>query len=714
MKLWKILLATMIALLLVSAVAMADTCDHEPGKYEVSKTTVGPIKAEQGCVYYVETKYACANCTWTYTDTDSYTEDHDFPAKADAKYYEATCEKGSYRVYTCSVCGYQHTEAGATPATGHSPVTKTVVEATCTTKGKTETKCQWCGLFVSEAETPAMGHSSVLEYSEDATCTQEGKWYGKCKREGCGVIVESGAQPKDAHDIETIGVTAAECASWGHKVTAYNKCKTCGEITYKAAKNEWDGSAAAEPNGCGEEGHSAYLYCSVCEAVKPGSKTIYPALTHDYTIQVSYTAATCLNDGVRVMQCKVRNVNGAFCDDTVEVVVPATGHTHSDLWQVKVAATCTEDGIEENLCKTCGLDAQYRTIEKKGHNFYSAKEIIANFGNAYQGSYPGCETDGYAYAKCKNGCQADQYVVLPATGHNWGSWVMAEYDCEDGTVGTRECATCGKDDEKVFVEGAGHKWLVTDGVDATCEVAGVVDYKCEICDVTRANVYVPAKGHDGEVTAYTAATCTAEGSKTTKCDNCGKEVTETIAKVAHVYGWVTTAATPSANGKSEYKCAGCGDVKETKTIKYTKWYYNNTMTSFGPSTRELVGGNDWYRVTPVDLTVDGVYTYDLIASNKYVVGTVTITVNAGTLSVNYDAKYDVEIKDEALLIYASKADLAAGSAVTAAVGSAINTAETFGEDTKVLVSLILTGNYDAAGKDYIDEDAASALAANID
>ncbi len=128
------------------------------------------------------------------------------------------------------------------------------------------------------------------------------------------------------------------------------------------------------------------------------------------------------------------------------------------------------------------------------------------------------------------------------------------------------------------------------------------------------------------------------------------------------------------------------------------WLYSNTMTSFGPTTRELVGGKDWHRVTPVDVSVDGVYTYDLIASDRYVVGTVTFTVEAGTLTVSYKVKANPsDVTDEQLKIYASKADLAEGKAVDAKVDEAINIAENFGADTKLIVSLILTGDYDSAG-----------------
>ena len=209
-------------------------------------------------------------------------------------------------------------------------------------------------------------------------------------------------------------------------------------------------------------------------------------------------------------------------------------------------------------------------------------------------------------------------------------------------------------------------------------------------------IYIPAH----ECTFEAGVTSNEDGTHNVNCE-CGAYVTITCL-----------------DNDGDGKCDSCGYVKYVAPVA-TKFYYNNTMTSFGPTTRELVGGNDWYRVTPVDLSVDGVYTYDLIASNRYVVGTVTITVNAGALTVDYKvAAGHVNVKDEALLIYASKADLAEGKAVTANVGDAINTAETFGADTKVIVSLILVGDYNAIGHNVtemiVDDAQIAAMIANID
>lgn len=68
-----------------------------------------------------------------------------------------------------------------------------------------------------------------------------------------------------------------------------------------------------------------------------------------------------------------------------------------------------------------------------------------------------------------------------------------------------------------------------------------------------------------------------------------------------------------------------------------KFYADNTVCSFGPQFREVSRRltDAWYMFTPVDLSQDGVQTFDLIAGNMYVIGKVTITVNDGKFEVDY-------------------------------------------------------------------------------
>lgn len=624
MKLWKILLATMIALVLVCAVAMA----------EDAKTC-----ADEG--------YACHG-------------------------------EFVYEVYeTCDTDGLK-------------------VWNTCT-----RTKCANYGVKNTAVTqvVPAYGHDMKYTVNTNSTCTEQGVKKGYCQRTGCDYKVDTKKELLP-HDLKLKGHKDAAHKQEGYD---YYECANCDYNTklnkVPAIECVFEFAFTVDPT-CTTKGYDVWK----CECGERKNENEVAALGHNYTIFVkTNTEPSCYAEGANTYQCDREG-----CTATTQVKLPKIAHEYAETWTVTVPATCTVNGEESRWCLMCAQARETRVLEAKGHNMTA--EVVT--------VQPTCTTAGERVMKCRN-CAYKVAEVVDALGHKWTNdnnpQIIVDEECTKDGLWTWKCQNTGcKETKTKVIAQLGHDYKETFKVEPTCDRAGLKTITCNRCDFVDDNIVVMPVGHKGEVTEYTAPTCTAEGSKTTKCEVCGKTVTETIAKLDHKYEWVTiTPASPAGNGRDEYKCA-CGDVKEVKTVKYTKWYYNNTMTSFGPTTKELVGGSDWYRVTPVDLAVDGVYTYDLIASNKYVVGTVTITVNAGALTVSYKTNYSVDVKDEALLIYASKADLATGTAVTAPVGAAINAAETFGADSKVLVSLILTGDYDAAGKGLVDASAAAGMIANID
>ncbi len=625
MKLWKILVATMIALLLVCAVAMAEdkTC-AEKGN---------PCTGE-----FVYEKYE-------------------------------TCEVDGLKVWN-----------------------------TCTNP-----KCPNYGVKnynVTQVVT-AYGHDMKYTVNTNSTCTEQGVKKGSCQRTGCDYEIDT---KKDLlpHDLQLKGHKDAAHKQEGYD---YYECANCEYNTklnkVPAIECVFEFAFTVDPT-CTTKGYDVWK----CECGEREEKNETPALGHNYTIFVKTNKEpSCYAEGANTYKCDREG-----CTATTEVKLPKIGHEYATTWTTTVPATCTVDGEESRWCLMCADARETRVLEAKGHSL-TAEAVTVQ---------PTCTTDGERVMKCRN-CPYKVAEVVEATGHAWTNennpQINKKPDCVNDGFKTWKCTNDCGEEKTVVVAALGHDLKSETKVEPTCDRAGLKYEYCvrgNGCGFVDDNIVIMPTGHEGEVTEYTAPTCTAEGSKTTECEKCGKTASEVLAKIDHNYEWKLTPATPSSNGKNELKCTGCGDVKETTTVKYTKWYYNNTMTSFGPTTKELVGGNDWYRVTPVDVTVDGVYTYDLVASNKYVVGTVTITVNAGALTVSYDAMRGVTVNDEALLVYASKADLAAGTAVTANVGAAINVAETFGADNQVLVSLILTGDYDAAGKSYVDADAAAAMIANID
>lgn len=67
------------------------------------------------------------------------------------------------------------------------------------------------------------------------------------------------------------------------------------------------------------------------------------------------------------------------------------------------------------------------------------------------------------------------------------------------------------------------------------------------------------------------------------------------------------------------------------------WYANNTVGVAGISLRdeypELT--KKWYNVLPVDVSQDGTQTFPLVASNKYYMGEVTVTVDGDNVTTTY-------------------------------------------------------------------------------
>ena len=81
----------------------------------------------------------------------------------------------------------------------------------------------------------------------------------------------------------------------------------------------------------------------------------------------------------------------------------------------------------------------------------------------------------------------------------------------------------------------------------------------------------------------------------------------------------------------------------------------------------------------------------------YVIGTVEITIFNGSLTVEYYITGgNAVIKEENLMLYESLEAFEGGYGIEAEVGTAINLAETVYDDDKIIVSLTLVGDYNAA------------------
>ena len=178
------------------------------------------------------------------------------------------------------------------------------------------------------------------------------------------------------------------------------------------------------------------------------------------------------------------------------------------------------------------------------------------------------------------------------------------------------------------------------------------------------NLFIPIVHNPGSWTIVSEATCTTPGTKTTNCTYCMVEMTEEIpatggvlSTTGHTAGeWiVTTAPTNKTTGTQVLNCTQCGITLETKAVPILREIWpNNTACSLGLRFRDeapsLTG--KWYMYTPVDLSQDGVQTFPLIASNAYIIGSVSITVEDGAATVAYTLHTKkIKVKEEFLTFF---------------------------------------------------------------
>ena len=743
MKQWKLVLVALLAVLLVCACtsAMAEECDHAKAVEIVGDTEIVAL----GDSYHKETQYKdlyCPDCKMVVEERVSSTSEnvaHQFVTVTDKKAtcsatgtehqecavchhklaattvakkdhtwsrvaVPATCTVAKHNHYTCTVCGFEAdydfsgealghdwntpevikptcTEDGythkvckvcgvdsgkySTVKAAHTWGKDIVVKPTCTAKGYTHKVCEVCGVDSGKfAETAMTDHSPVKEFSIVPTCTTKGETVTACQF--CGKEFERKVVGVIPHTYKGTTVPST-CTEQGSYTTA---CTVCGAIdkanTYPLAlaDHKWV-DVPAKPQVCGEDGYLAHKKCTACGAlrdmnwnvIKAPVKDPMKAAAHDWLVS-NKIAATCTKTGKITYVCN-------YCAKTNSEVTPMLDHCYSDTgWVTVKAPTCHETGIKKNACTICGGVEKVEEIPTTGHKFATGEELKYNGvgdiagGKGKVTKAATCTTEGAATVICVTCNKVTRNIVIPAHGHVWGNWeYSAQPTCTTAMTAWRTCKSCGTKETQVVADKLGHAWVITKGTDATCDKDGKVDRYCPICDTTETGVKVAATGHN--------------------------------------LVWTTTAQpSAAADGLKELKCTVCGYVADTEVIPYTVMRYSNTATAFGPTTRELVGGSEWARVTPIDLSVEGTFTYPLIASNQYVIGTVTVTIANGTATVNYDtAASQIKVTDEALYLYADKAALAAGTAQEYAFGAPIQ----IGEDTKVILSVLLTVDYDAVG-----------------
>ena len=436
-------------------------------------------------------------------------------------------------------------------------------------------------------------------------------------------------------------------------------------------------------------------------------------VTEPHSFQLlSRTAPTCIQEGEERLHCPL-------CGDSYTNVLPLTDHEWGP-WTVVAG----NEQVLTRFCQNCGIQETKPVSDESGnepaqeptdkptdepaeqpvqeHNAEHPTYEIPSGEPVYQSlGEPDthrvirrydlfCETCQCVVEESCRIDETDEYHVLTLQNTTPATCI------QEGTQ-TVQCSLCGyqRTDAVPLTDHTWTEWTDTAVSDVpSCQRDQVLTRRCQVCGLEQTNV-IPAGGHQWQAVSYIEATCTQDGTAVRRCALCGEE--ETISLPAYGHTYVHTDMQDGSGGKDV--CALCGAEKETQQEQkqQSHMYYNNTVTSFGPTTRELIGGSVWNRVTPVDLSEEGVFTYPLVASNQYTVGTATLVNGQDSQEVKYKlSSPKINVHSESLVVYPDLEALKTGShAVSFEFNEPIDLKSIFGKDARVIVAITLKADYDA-------------------
>ena len=260
------------------------------------------------------------------------------------------------------------------------------------------------------------------------------------------------------------------------------------------------------------------------------------------------TKPTCTTPGVKTYTCSV-------CQKTKTEEIPATGHQHTEVRNVK-EATCKEEGYTgDTYCTDCGEKlSSGEPTAKKAHDWDEGKVTTEAT----------CKNTGVKTYTCNN-CSETKTEVIPMTDHIWDNGkVTTKPSCITPGVKTYTCTVC-QETKTEEIPATGHQHTEVRNVkEATCTKEGYTgDTYCTDCGEKLSDGKIlPKKDHDYEIKDHKDATCTEDGYTTSFCKNCGDEKKETIKATGHQHTEVRDAkkATCTKAGYTgDTYCKDCGE-----------------------------------------------------------------------------------------------------------------------------------------------------------
>lgn len=543
----KRILSTVLFVALVLMTVFAISACKKEHEHNLKVVTVDPTCTEDG------------SKTTTCLDPEcDFEEVEILPAKGHDYYtlmgLEPTCTENGFTDYqVCSVC--EETKGFTTlEATGHTPgeaMKENVVEPTCTDKGSYDhiVCCVNCNAELDnhKESIPATGHDMQKVEAKPSTCYEIG-WFEHtacanencdykenyipiemyahlwsdhatligcdeptcenvgynyfgivCTNNKCGAIKEQTVYSEEVdalgHDYVDHEAKAPDCENIGWE--AYQTCgrKDCKYTTYAEieALGHTHGEVvvenAVEATCTTPDTHDDVVYCSVCSKELKRTHVKGQTLGHSY-VDHEAKAPDCENIGWNAYQTCDRE----GCHFSSYKELPALGHLSRMVGEpfITLDPTCTEPGEYQVhvFCDRCESDLENAKfpIDPVGHNYViEVAKLDAT-----------CVADGYkAHKLCSKCSEADNFVVIPALGHN-----LTHYDYKAPTcteVGHKAYDVCSACDYNTYAElsATGHNMVYLDAVAPNCTDTGLTSGQyCKNCDdCTVSQVVVDALGH---------------------------------------------------------------------------------------------------------------------------------------------------------------------------------------------------------------------------
>ena len=445
------------------------------------------------------------------------------------------------------------------------------------------------------------------------------------------------------------------------------------------------------------------LYCDDCQRVITANcRTEEVNEPHAFEIQ-SRTAATCTAAGEITYHC-------VQCGDFVTETEPMTEHDWSPWDEASGTRTCAVCGKEESRNDSSAQEepAAEPTENPPQDDFPLPQHTDAHETRELLHDQPIYQSlgspDGHKVIRqydlvcldCNQVIQEAYRTEETVEAHPFQVVSGTASTCTEAGQEAVHCPLCG-DDYVLDRPLKEHEWgewvdISTPSDEPVCMRKQTFVRRCAVCGLEEISVS-EAPGHQWEAVSYTEATCDEDGEAVRRCMVCGLEETIILPAYGHTYMLL------DGDASGRYVCVICGEAKEPSQgqTTQTRMYYNNTVTSFGPTTRELIGGSVWNRVTPVDLSQEGVFTYPLVASNQYTVGTATLVNGQDSQEIQYKLNSSkINVHSESLVVYPSLEALKTGDhAVSFDFNKPIDLKGCFGQDAHVIVAITLKADYDA-------------------